>query len=257
MAKVLIVDIETTPNVAYVWRMWKENISVKQMLQQSYIISFAAKWLGEGNVFYRENRKDNDKAIVRELVRLFDMADIVVAHNGAKFDGPVIMGRALVHGIDPPSPYKWVDTLLVARKEFRFPHNSLEGLGKYMDCDIQKLKHGKFPGFELWLECLRQNDEAWTELKEYNIHDVKALEEIYLKMRPWVRYHPNVAGFDQLDRPACPKCGSTHIQFRGYYHSNTGLKYRRIQCQDCKGWSRERFNDTPKEVKKAMLTNAG
>ena len=254
MAKILIVDIETSPNIALVWGAWKQNISVKQMMEYGHIMSFAAKWLGKGKVFYRENRKANDKAIVTELVKLFDEADIVIAHNGKKFDGPTIMGKALVHGIKPPSPYKWVDTLLIARKEFRFVHNSLEGLAKVLGCEA-KGQHKNFPGFELWLACLRGEDAAWEEMKLYNIQDVVTLEEIYLKLRPWDRFHPNVGVFMQEDRPVCPKCGSHHIQYRGYTYTNVG-KYRRIHCQDCGGWARTRHTEYPKEIRKELIINA-
>jgi hypothetical protein len=48
----------------------------------------------------------------------------------------------------------------------------------------KKKRHAKFPGFELWRECLAGNHEAWDEMREYNIDDVLSLEELYLVMRP-------------------------------------------------------------------------
>lgn len=42
MAKILILDIETAPNIAYVWRTFKEFISPKQMISNSYIMSYAS-----------------------------------------------------------------------------------------------------------------------------------------------------------------------------------------------------------------------
>ena len=255
MTKILIVDIETAPNIAYVWGAWKQNIGVKMMMENGYLMSYAAKWLDNDKIFYNDNRHNNDKKIIKELVKLYDEADIVIAHNGVKFDSPTIMGRALIHGIAPPSPYKQVDTLLVARREFRFVHNSLEALAKSLKVS-EKLAHKKFPGFDLWLQCLKGNADAWEEMKVYNIQDIVTLEEVYLKMRPWVRSHPNVAAFEMNEKSACPKCGSDHIQYRGYYHTATGMRYRRVHCQTCWGWSRERTNDMPKEVKKGLLTNA-
>lgn len=254
MAKILIVDIETAPKVAYVWRFFKEHVGAKQVLEHGHIMSFAAKWLGEDHIIYEENRKEDDKKIVKSLVELFTEADIVVAHNGARFDFPQIMGRALVHGIKPPAPYKIVDTVKVAKKEFGFPSNSLEYLGIVLGCD-EKDSHKNFPGFELWLECLRGNEEAWAEMRKYNIQDVVTLEEIYLKMRPWMRQHPNVAVFDDNEKPVCPKCGSHHIHLRGYAHTNVG-RYHRFQCQDCGGWGRSRFTLKDKEVNAHHIVHA-
>jgi len=246
MAKVLIIDIETAPKIAYVWKFWQENISAKQVKQHGHIMSFAAKWLGDGEIIYQENRKEDDRLIVSRLCELLDQADFAVAHNGEKFDFKQIRARAVVHGLKPPSPFKIIDTYKIAKKEFGFPSNSLEYLTGVLGCKVKKDGHAKFPGFELWLECLRGNDAAWAEMKDYNIKDVIALEELYLKLRPWYTAHPSLAVFsEETEKPVCPKCGKTHMQYRGYAYTNTG-KYHRLQCQDCGGWSRTRYTLLPK-----------
>lgn len=243
MAKILILDIETAPNIAYVWGAWKQNIGQNQWKEKGHIMSFVAKWLDNDTIVYAENRKSNDKTIVKKLVGLLDEADIVVAHNGDRFDLPVILGRALVHGINPPSPYHTVDTCRIARRRFRYTTNSLANLAEELGLYHQKEKHKKFPGFELWLECLRNNDEAWAEMKEYNVEDVLVLEELYLKMRPYIDNHPNVVHHTHDDEVEvhCPKCGSMNIQWRGYYYTKTGLCYRKFVCKDCGGWGRARY----------------
>lgn len=240
-AKVLIIDIETAPNIAYVWGAWKQNVGGNQWVQKSHIMSFAAKWLGQAGVMYYENRGSDDKELVEQAYNLLDEADIVVAHNGQKFDLPVIIGRGVVHGLQPPSPYFVVDTLLIARKEFRFVSNTLANLSKELGL-TEKDSHKQFPGFELWLECLRGNDAAWKEMAEYNIQDVLTLEEMYYRMLPYMKNHPNVARLTNGE-VACPKCGSKNIQYRGYYYTRAGLCYRRFVCLDCGGWGRVRFSE--------------
>lgn len=253
MPRILILDVETFPNVAYVWRFFKENIGAKQVLEYSTLASFAYKWLGEDEVFYQDTHHQSEKELVRRLLNVLDIADIVVAHNGAKFDLPTIQGRAMVLGLKPPSPYKIVDTLLVARYEFNFPANSLEHLAILLDVQ-KKGGHEKFPGFELWQECMRNNPEAWREMKIYNKQDVETLEKVYLKMLPFMKRHPNVAVFQEADALLCPKCGSNHIQSRGYVTTNV-FKYKKFQCQSCGGWSRTRINEFPKEKRHAILVN--
>jgi DNA polymerase elongation subunit (family B) len=239
--KILIFDIETAPKIAYVWRFFKENISAKQVKEHGHILSFAAKWLGEDEIFYEENRKDNDKKIVSLMCDLLNQADMVVTHNGEQFDMKQVRARAVIHGIAPPSPVKIIDTLKIAKNEFSFPSNSLEYLTEVMGCKIKKDKHDKFPGFELWLECLKGNKEAWDEMKHYNIRDILSLEELYLKFRPYDTKHPNVVVFsDPSDKVCCPKCGSDQIHFRGYAYTNFG-KYRKFQCTSCGGWGRSRY----------------
>lgn len=243
--KLLFLDIETAPKVALVWRFFKENISPKQVKEHGHIMSYAAKWAGDDEIFYEENRKDNDTKIVSSLCQLLDEADFVVAHNGQEFDFKQIRARAVVNGIKPPSPFKVIDTYKIAKREFGFPANSLEYLTMVLKCKHVKGGHRKFPGFELWLECLRGNEEAWSELREYNIEDILALEELYLKLRPWDTRHPNTAVMQENEELTCPKCGGNHLQYRGYAYTSVG-KYHRLQCQDCGGWSRTRYTLLPK-----------
>lgn len=255
MARILILDIETAPNIAYVWRFFKENVGAKQVIENSYMLSFAAKWLGEEQVYYEDLSNQHEKDMLLVLAALLDSADIVVAHNGDGFDLPHIQGRFLLHGIQPPSPYKQVDTVKVARKEFNFPSNSLEYLTNVLDLPVKKGGHKKFPGFELWLGVLRNDPEAWAEMREYNIDDIRALECLYLKFLPFMRFHPNVGVYSDNVSPVCPKCGSDHIHYRGYAHTNIG-RYHRFQCNDCGGWGRSRYDIRAQEERKLIMANA-
>jgi len=242
-ARILILDIETSPNIAYVWGAWKQNIRGQAWLKKWEIMSFAAKWLGEDDIIYRENRYGDERDLLECLFKLLDEADFVVAHNGQKFDLPRIAGRGITHGFSPPSPYRILDTLLVARREFGFVSNTLADLCKELGLTL-KGGHKKFPGFELWVECLKGNPEAWKEMRDYNILDIVTLEELYLRLRPWFRNHPNVNRPDpEDDTVRCAKCGSHHIKYRGYYWTAAGLCYRRFRCSDCGGWGRLRNSE--------------
>lgn len=253
-AKVLIFDIETRPNLGYVWGVWDQNIGDKMMLQYGSVMSVACKWLGDDEIFYWDARSGDETHVIRHTVDMMDQADIVIAHNGNRFDIPWINARALDYGLSPPSPYKRIDTLLASRRMFKFPRNTLKYLCEKLGVSM-KDDHKKFPGFSLWLECMNGNLEAWDEMKAYNIQDIVSLEELYVKIRPWIPNHPNMAILSESDSHACPKCGSHHVQRRGFYTTNTG-KYQRYQCNDCGGWSRSRRTELDKEVSRALLTNA-
>ena len=254
MSKILILDIETSPNVAYVWRFFKENIAPSQVIKNSNILSFAAKWLHSEEILYRDTHIWSEQYLLEDLNKLLDEADIVVTHYGNKFDLPRIRARSLVFGISPPSPYKTVDTCMVAKRLFSFESNSLEYLVKQLGIG-EKLTHKKFPGFALWIEVLRNNPEAWDEMKRYNIHDTVLTERLYLKLRPWINNHPNVAINEEDEGLVCPKCGGKHLGRRGFYTTNAG-KYQRYRCDDCGGWSRTRFTELDKEKRRNLLTNA-
>lgn len=249
---ILILDIETAPTVAYTWRMWKANIGQDMIVEGGYMLSCSMKWLGEDEVAYYENRNgSDDKELVSNVIEYLDRADYVVAHNAEKFDVPYIKYRALVNNIPPPSPFKVIDTLRIARKEFLFSRNTLANLAIELEVD-DKLTHEKFAGFKLWAECLKGNDGAWEAMREYNIQDVLTLEQVYLKLRPWYREHPNVTSEEEKLHHTCPKCGSEKLHSRGYYYTNVG-KYQRFKCLCCGGWSRTRYGESTVDVRKAIL----
>lgn len=259
-ARILILDIETAPILGNVWRIWKENVGLNQIDRDWFILSFGAKWLGENGVIYYDQSKapniEDDKRLLGKLWKLLDEADIVVAHNGRKFDVRKINARLILNGFKPPSPYKVVDTLEIAKASFAFTSNRLEYLADKLNKTYRKQKHGEYPGFELWRAVLAGDMKAWAAMRQYNEYDVLSLEEVYLTLRPWDRRHPNVDVYDdEHEGYACPYCGSYHVQKRGFYHTNSG-KFRRYQCMNdqCGGWSHERYTINTIAKRKATLT---
>lgn len=259
-ARVLILDIETAPILGNVWRIWKENVGLNQIARDWFILSWGAKWLGKDGVIYHDQSRaanvEDDKAILGKLWKVLDEADIVVAHNGRKFDVRKINARLILNGFTPPSPYKIVDTLEIAKQNFAFTSNRLEYIADKLNTQYKKLKHGKYPGFELWKAVLSGDKAAWAEMRTYNEHDVLALEEVYLKLRAWDKRHPNVDVYDTThEGHACPVCGGTHLQKRGFYFTNSG-QYQRYVClaPDCGAWSRSRYTQNTSAKRKGTLT---
>jgi hypothetical protein len=253
--KVLVLDIETAPNLAYTWGAFKQNIGANQFIEPSYLLSCASKWLGKDEVFYEDVSNQSEEALLEHICGMLDEADFVIAHNGARFDIPKIRGRALVNGLTPPSPVKVIDTLHIARREFGFTMNSLKYLAEILDVTM-KDDHKKFPGFELWVECIKNNPEAWEEMRVYNIGDIVTLEEIYMKIRGWSSTHPSVITDLDSEEIMCPTCGSTHIQKRGFSYTNVG-KFQRYQCQekDCHSWFKSRYTLNTISKRKSIMAS--
>jgi DNA polymerase elongation subunit (family B) len=252
---IFVLDVETAPLEVYSWGLWKVNVGLNQIIKEWSLLSFATKKLGDKTVLYQDNRGAlnvrDDYLLMEELWEVIDEADIVIAQNGKKFDMKRINARFAMLGFPPPSPVRVIDTLLEARRTFGFTSNKLEWLSSHLTCE-KKSQHKKFPGFELWAECLKDNQAAWNEMKKYNVADVVATEQLYLKLRPWIDRHPNVAAYSELECEACPKCGSADIQYRGTAYTNAGT-YNRIRCNECLGWSRARANQQSKDKRRALL----
>lgn len=235
--KIAYIDIETAPLKGYAWGIWEQNIM--EVEQDWYMLSFSVQ-INDGpiKVFalpdYKGYGKDkaNDKQLVQDLWEIFDDSDIIVAHNGDKFDIRKANARFLVHGMRPPAPFKSIDTLKIARKHFKFDSNRLDDLARYLGVGRKLATTGK----ALWLGCMNGEAASWTLMKRYNKQDVVLLRKVHDALRPWATNYPNMAVYVGEDL-ICPRCTSQHLQKRGFGYTVTG-KHQRYQCQDCGHFSR-------------------
>jgi len=254
LPKILLLDIETAPLKAFVWQtqVYNGNVSADKVISEWFILTWAAKWLFSSKIesdglTSKEAKNEDDGRIVRSLWELLNEADIVVAHNGVKFDVPNINTRFLIHDLPPCKPYQQIDTLLVARKQFGFTHNNLNALAKLFGLP-EKLD----TNFELWKECLDGDAKSLKYMQEYNRRDVEVLEEVYLKMRSWVKGHPNLGLYVESNDSACTICGSHKLYVHGHYFTNAG-KFKVYACKNCGALSRSRVNEYPKDKKGNLL----
>ena len=69
---------------------------------------------------------------------------------------------------------------------------------------------------------------------EYNIKDVEILEKVYLRLRPWIKNHPNLATITMADDLVCPVCGKKDIiPIPGKYAGTAVSQYQVYRCRDC------------------------
>lgn len=237
-AKILLIDIENAPMNVWTWGLFKQNIGINQVNEPSYLLSWSAKWLHEDEILwdalpehkrsYKRNKKD-DKDITKSIHKLIAEADVIIGHNGDRFDLAKLNAAFIKHDLGPLPPHKTVDTLKTARQYFKFDSNRLDFLGTFLGVG-NKIEH---EGFPLWDKCMKGEPDAWERMVEYNMEDVRLLERIYLKLRPYIKNHPNLATFETSDDMHCPNCASTDINRRGFYHTNVS-KFQRYKCNDCR-----------------------
>jgi DNA polymerase elongation subunit (family B) len=230
--RTILLDIETAPNLGYTWGKWEQNVI--DFKQSWYILSFAYKSLDANRITTRAlpdfpcyaKDKENDQCLVRSLWDVLDEADIIVAHNGDRFDIRKSNARFIAHGLTLPSFFKSVDTLKIARKHFQFDSNKLDDLGHYLGVG-RKIPH---TGKHLWFGCMNGDAKAWRMMRRYNAHDVELLERIYLKLRPWAANHPNLNFFTRYSN--CPVCQSDNLVKNGVLRLKTGNR-QQFKCGDC------------------------
>lgn len=211
------------------WDLWRPRLSHENIQQESFVISAAWKWLDEKAVHETHldpRRPTDDKPVIKELHAVLSGADVLIGHNMDRFDLRKFNARAIKHGLPPLTKKPTVDTLKVARSVFAFNSNRLDYLGKFL-CGT-----GKIPTtYGLWLKVMEGDSKALATMVRYNKADVVLLEQIYKKLLPYIKNHPNLALFSKTGM-CCPNCGSTNARRDGY-RFNRLTKRQVWQCVSC------------------------
>ena len=232
LPKILIFDIETAPMKAFVWKRYKENISLEQTISESFMLCWSAKWLYDEKVLGDcltpiEAREEKDLRIVKSLYDLINQADIIVAYNGRNFDIPYMNQRFLVYGFPPYVPTHIVDPYETAKSVFRFSSNKMDNIATQLGLQ-NKIK----TDFSLWKGCMEGDCQSLKDMLTYNKQDVVVLEEIYCKMLPWIKNHPNISNYIE-DKHCCVKCASSNIEKLNRYFYTPSGRYELFRCKSC------------------------
>lgn len=244
--RIVLWDIETTHNRVAVFKLFGEDyISPENIIQERYIVCASWKALGARSADAvsvlndpKRFKKDpcDDYHVCKTLHDVLSNADVIVAHNGDKYDIKFTEARMLFHGLSPLPTIPSIDTLKVAKGRFLFNSNKLDYLGNFLKVGRKKPTTGG-----LWLRVIQGDIAAIKEMVSYNKQDVDLLERVFLKLRPYVANHISRQLFGQM--AGCPRCGSTKVQSRGVHRATTRT-YQRFQCQGCGGWFRQLKGET-------------
>lgn len=217
--KILLYDIETT------------NLAA----DFGTCLCIGYKWLGTNRVSvpsimdYDGWRDDPtyDGHLLADFRDVYEQADMVVTYYGKGFDIKFLQAKMLEWdlGILPNTPH--VDLYFTVKHNLRLSRRSLANVGYFLGLNAEKTPiEGK-----MWRSAQAGNHKAIKYVIDHCRADVLVLEEAYLKLRPLVRTHPRVRGWDP-----CRVCGSNHLQHRGPAITVTKGARHRVQCQDCGAW---------------------
>lgn len=223
---ILMLDIEWKPALAYVWRMFDENISPDQLVDEGGLLCFCAHWHGSKEYMFFSEWEDGSQGMAKAALTLLDQADAVVTYNGDRYDIPKLRGTIVLADLTPPATVTSIDLIKVVKK-FGFVMNRLAYIGPLLKVG-GKMKH---EGFRLWRSVMEGDKKAQDRMKKYNIQDVRLLVQLYERVKPFITNHPHLGD----EKGACGACGSNHVQSRGYRRTKF-FKVQRIQCQDCGSW---------------------
>jgi DNA polymerase elongation subunit (family B) len=248
--RVLIFDLEVCAATAYTYQFRDAYIAPEQIITMPYILSYAAKWLGEDTIYYLDTRYSpkDDLQILDGLNHLLEQADYVVGHNMRRFDLPMTKGRMIIRSLDPIKDLGVIDTFKIAFKHFKFPFYKLGELAKYLGCNEQKSSHAKFPGNTLFIEADKGNMEAFEEMEDYCKKDVLVTEEVLKKLMPW---EPSI-NFQANYHAAICSCGSREFYKNGIKY-NKQSAFQMYRCHHCKKTFIAKENLIDKDLRKGFM----
>ncbi len=226
-AKVLLLDIEWRPTKAYVWQAWDENITPEKIIEHGGLLCVGYKWLGENKTHLLSDWEHGHAAMVKGIHAEISVADAVVTYNGDKYDLRKLEGEFVLADLPPPPTVTSID-VLKAVKKFGFFMNRLGFIGPFMGLGT-KVEH---EGFSLWSKVNNGDVRAQAKMARYCKQDVKLLEKLYRKIRPYIRNHPHLG---KVGSTACGACGSNHVQSRGVRRTKS-FHIQRLHCQSCGSW---------------------
>lgn len=251
--KVLFLDLETSAAEVLAFDRWEVTVTEDHVLKQGGRILVAGwKWQGENKIHSiamtpREIKNNNDERVVSKVYQLFNEADIVVMHNGDKFDKKMLANRVAFYGGDPIAPRKTIDTLKIVKKHFKLPSNSLDSICSYFGIGRKKPS-----SIVMWKNVQAGSKEAMKQMQEYCETDIELLEAVFDKVYNLGYTGINVNLYDSNETVRCKVCGSEDLQELGYVYTVAG-KYKEYGCNDCGASNRSQVNELSKGKRKSLL----
>lgn len=227
-AKILTIDIERLPGVAYAWEPKTRYIAPRNFIQWPRLLCFAARWYGDDKALIFEAEWKNRDRMIERAWKLYDAADIVVTYNGIRFDNKHLRTDWLEAGMPPPRPWKDVD-LFAQVRQFGYESKSLDTVTRRLG------RPGKELSYDIGLaQAAATGDrEAQRALKTYNAGDVELTEWLYDRLRGWMPGHPLPGTFG--DEKRCNQCGSDDLKRQATKYRAVVIDYTLYRCQNCGG----------------------
>jgi hypothetical protein len=246
-----VMDIETLPAIGYIWGLWDQNISLNQLVADSCLLSWAGKYLNDTQIYSdiltsKEAIARNAKRVTLSAFEFVNSCDYIVGHNFRSFDGKILNVNFLLYA--KPVKYQVIDTLEIAKNNFRFTSNKLAFINEKLGIR-NKIDND---GFVLWSQCSEGNQEALNTMLNYNVGDVSSSEDLYFKLRAFWPSHPNLARYNEIETEQCPCCLSEKLVSEGFYYSGQS-KFEKLRCSECGSINRRKKNLLSKNKRSNLL----
>jgi hypothetical protein len=231
-AKILTFDIERTKGQANIefWDLGdykNRRIHADSVVEWPRSICVAWNWYGKDKIKFASEWDDGREGFLTKIWEQVDKAEIVVGHNIVGFDLKKLNSEWRDLGLNPPSPYRVVDTLKEARKQFGDESKTLDALCKRIGLTSKSDRYDA----EVAKRALAGERADQIKLQSYNEGDIVATLELYDRLRGWMPGHPHIGPLDG-ETNKCNQCGGTNLARNGTYLA-IQIRYIQYRCTDC------------------------
>ena len=228
--KTLLIDIERLPGLAYAWGPKTRYIHPDNFVEWPRSICFSALWYGDKRpVFYSEWTHGADE-LHQAAFDLYDKADLCISYNGIAFDGKHLTSGWTERNMGRPSPWQDIDLFRVVKQSQGWEAKSLDQVCKRLGIPAKNDSYSR----EVALAAVNGDKAAQRRMERYNRNDTKILVAVYERLLPFVKSHRHVAPSLGLEKPTCPRCGSTDVTRKGSYSPGV-YNYLAYKCNTCSG----------------------
>lgn len=219
-------DVETLPMKVWSWGLSPpKRLSIDNVIEDKQIIVVCWKELGKGKIHTLTQREMSERELIVRLRQAFDDVDVLVAHYGDRFDLPNFTAKLIEYDLPPLNKIQTVDTWKELNRVAGFSSIKLDYISRKV------LDKEKIPtDFLLWRRCAAGEESAFREMEKYCRHDVRLLEEVYVRCRPYFTRHPNLADRGTTN---CPFCNSDQFRINKRYRTSLGIEKFHYRCGSC------------------------
>jgi hypothetical protein len=227
--RILVVDIETKLFEGYLFGLrdqYVQHTQVKDDYGGRLIHMVGMKWVGQRKTTVLTEWEHGYQGMLGGIHEAMCAADALVGYNNVIFDTPKIEGQFALSGMElPPKPTQ-IDLYKTVRK-MGFISSKLDYVAPLFGLGC-KVKHD---GLAMWKAAAEGCPKARARMARYCAGDVRLTEELYHKLKPYIRNFPRLRSGG-----TCGTCQSDNVQRRGYNYSRH-FKTERIFCLDCLSWT--------------------
>jgi DNA polymerase elongation subunit (family B) len=228
--RVAALDTETSFNIGFFWRPgYNLTIGPEAILEERQMLCVCWEFLDSNKRFELKWDGESDYELIKELGRVLrEDIDVVVAHNGDRFDLKWIKARTLYHRLPPITNVTSIDTLKLCRSNFNLNSNKLDYVAKFLNVG-GKMATG---GIQLWKDVfIHKSDKALDKMVRYCHRDVRILKKAFKEILPYCDKLPIHMGIAKGgDRDDCPMCGSSHVHKHSKIPGKVGM-HQKYRCQ--------------------------